>query len=109
MERNEEFVFETLASIRNNEALLARMLLEAKKIRSGDGRILQNHDFYTNKKEDALYHVMKVHEDSRGVSKVEVEILFSSNPKTKGERTVDFITGKLFDQEVHVLAISRAL
>jgi hypothetical protein len=109
MERKEEFVFETLASIRRDEKLLDSMLREAKVLKTGGGRILHKGDLYTNKNQDSLYHVLKVDSDSRGISRIEVELLFTTNPKTKGLRSIDYISGDLFDQEIHVLAITRKL
>jgi hypothetical protein len=106
--REKDFTYQTLSDIRKDESLLADMLINSKILQSGDGRMLRKGDIYTNKKKDSLYFVMNVETRSGVMTKVESDRLYSSNNKLKNNRLTEVISGKLFDQEVHVLSVKRA-
>jgi hypothetical protein len=105
--RNKSFTFSTYSELMKNEALKTAILKEAAIIEEGDGHRLKKGDVYTNSKEDVLYYVLEIERAGQPNQRTKVDPLLYLNPKAKGERAKDFISGNLYQQRIKILDVKR--
>jgi hypothetical protein len=87
---------------------MKEIISTAKIVETGNGHILKVGDFYLNSQKEGLYRVSEIIHPTKSDKKVKVDPLYSLKPGGF-KRSIDNISGELFNQEVHVLDVKRAI